>query len=402
MEQTNIEKRKPGKAANIVFFSITLLIVLFIIEGLLSVYMYQKGGAEKLASIEALKAVKKMATPQMMELNVTNHNLVRPDSTEAVNKKIAEEVIRSNKFVYESWIEYRNVDFDGKYMNMAGAMRKSSPDAYINTKSQDTLDIYFFGGSTMFGFNVLDYETIPSQFVQLYKEKFPEGKSIRVYNYATPTFYSYQELIMLSNLIYNGHRPKYLVFLDGLNDFWFATASYYRQSYFSYIFRQIFNRGLRSKGEFKFVDTAEAMFKNPPYMDQEKYNNGLIENYVKNMDNIRLMAKMINAKAYFFCQPSPFYNYPNQQKDPMCFKDTLTRFNDIYPKIEKRAPALQNFTFMGNMLKDRQGYPFVDGLHYSPGFIKDITASILSTMENDLQLTSVVKQTKEVAAFTRN
>src|SRR5688500_3063448 len=248
MEQTNIEKRKPGKAASIVFFSITLLIVLFIIEGLLSVYMYQKSGAEKLASIEALKAVKKMATPQMMELNVTNHNLVRPDSAEAVNKKIAEEVIRSNKFVYESWIEYRNGDFKGNYMNMAGAMRKSSPDAYINTKSQDTLDIYFFGGSTMFGFNVLDYETIPSQFVQLYKEKFPEGKSIRVFNYATPTFYSYQELIMLSNLIYNGHRPKYLVFLDGLNDFWFATASYYRQSYFSYIFRQIFNRGLRSKG----------------------------------------------------------------------------------------------------------------------------------------------------------
>ena len=77
----------------------------------------------------------------------------------------------------------------------------------------------------MFGFNVLDYETIPSQFVQLYKERFHDGKSIRVYNYGTPTYYSYQELILFSNLVYNGHKPDIVVFLDGINDFWFATAA---------------------------------------------------------------------------------------------------------------------------------------------------------------------------------
>src|SRR5690606_30031209 len=120
--------------------------------------------------------------------------LTRPDSTETVNRTIAEETVKSNQFVYESWVEFRNIDFDGKYLHMSGQMRKSSPAAYFSPASDDTLDIYFLGGSTTFGFNVTDEETIPSQFLQLYKEKFPRGKSIRVYNYAVPTYYSYQEL----------------------------------------------------------------------------------------------------------------------------------------------------------------------------------------------------------------
>src|SRR5690606_29314935 len=110
-------------------------------------------------------------------LNVRNHNLTRPDSSEKVNYNIATETMRSNKFVYQSWVEFRNADFAGKYMNMSGLIRKSIPESFFTTGSTDTLDIYFLGGSTMFGFNVLDHETIPSQFLQLYAERYPSGKS---------------------------------------------------------------------------------------------------------------------------------------------------------------------------------------------------------------------------------
>lgn len=363
-----------------------MLFLLFITEGLLSLYFYQKNGSEKLASIETLKTIKKKIVPRDLSLNTTNHNLVRPDSSDQVNKAIAEETVFSNKFIHESWVEYRNVDFNGKYMNMDGPVRRSSPAAYYNPAATDTLDIYFFGGSTMFGFNVLDGETIPSRFVEMYKKKYPAARSIRVYNYGNPTYYTYQELMLFSDLIFKGHKPDVVVFLDGLNDFWFATASYYRQSYFSYIFRQVFNRGLRSKGEFHFIDTSEAMFKNPAYLPLDQYEQGLVTNYFENLENIRFVAEMAGARSYFFCQPSPFYKYPNQQKDPMCFKDTNTRFNRIYPMIESRAPSMTNFTYLGNMLQNETGYPFVDGLHYSPGFIDKITERIIGAMENDLLL----------------
>jgi hypothetical protein len=68
----------------------------------------------------------------------------------------------------------------------------------------------------------------------------------------------------------------------------------------------------------------------------------------------------------------------------MCFKDTNTRFDYIYPILEKKVDSIPNFTFLGNMLKDEQGYPFIDGLHYSPKFIKKVAEQILLKIQKDL------------------
>lgn len=370
-----------SKGRQILYSAIAILFLFFIIEGLLSIYVYQKTGPEKLATIETLRTAKKFLIPQKFNLDITNHNLTRSDSSHSVNQRIAEESVLSNKFVHEPWVEFRNKDFNGNYMNMQRSLRRSSPEAFYNPSSSDTIDIYFFGGSTMFGFNVLDYETIPSQFLQLYKKQFPNGKSIRVYNYGTPMYYSYQELILLSNLIYNNHHPDIAVFLDGINDFWFATASYYRQSYFSYIYRQVFNRGLRSKGEFQFIDTASNMYMDPKNIPLNEYNEKLVFNYFENLENIKMMCELSGTKPYFFVQPSPFYNYKNQQNDPICFKDTNTRFNTIYPIVKNRGNGYTDFIFLGDMLENEKGFPFIDGLHYSPSFINKIASRILDKME---------------------
>lgn len=381
MSTQEIQKKKPGVGAKIFLGIILLLFILFLIEGIASVVLYQKKGQAKLATIELVRTLKSMFTRKEFPVNVQPHILTRPDSTKEVNAKIADEAMKSNRFVEDSWVEFRNMDFNGEYMHMAGPNRVTQPDAYYNPSSKDTIDIYFFGGSTMFGFNVLDYETIPSQFVQLYKEKFPDGKSVRVHNYGTPTYYSYQELMLFSNLIYNGHKPDVVVFLDGINDFWFATAAYYRQSYFSYVFRQVFEKGLKTNGKFQLVDTADAMFMDPKNIPLDQYNEKLVSNYFENIENIRLMCNMSGAKPYFFSQPSPFYNYPNQQKDPVCFKDTNTRFNYIYPLVKKHGAEHKDFVFLGDMLHDENGYPFIDGLHYSPGFTRKVASRMLDEMD---------------------
>ena len=374
------QKKKPGTGVKIFLAILLIAFVLFLIEGIASVVLYQQKGQSKLASIEIVRTLKSMFTRKEFPVNVEPHILTRPDSTKEVKAKIADEAMKSNRFVEDSWVEFRNMDFNGSYMHMSGPNRLTQPDAFYNPSSKDTLDIYFFGGSTMFGFNVLDYETIPSQFVQLYKEKFPNGKSIRVHNYGTPTYYSYHELILFSKLIYNGHKPDIEVFLDGINDFWFATAAYYRQSYFSYVFRQVFEKGLKTNGKFQLVDTADAMFMNPKNIPLDQYNDKLVSNYFENIENIRLMCNMCGAKPYFFSQPSPFYNYPNQQNDPVCFKDTNTRFNYIYPLVKKHGAEHRDFVFLGDMLHDEHGYPFIDGLHYSPSFIKKVAARLLDEM----------------------
>ena len=69
-----------------------------------------------------------------------------------------------------------------------------------------------------------------------------------------------------------------------------------------------------------------------------------------------MMATMAGARSFFFCQPVPFYKYPNQQQDPICFKDKNTRFDYIYPIFEKNAGSLPGFTFLGNMLEQEKAY----------------------------------------------
>jgi lysophospholipase L1-like esterase len=246
------------------------------------------------------------------------------------------------------------------------------------------VDIFFFGGSTTFGFNVADNETIPSQFLELYKSKYPKGRSVRVFNFGTPTYYSYQELMLFTKLLFEGNRPDMVIFIDGVNDFWFAKSSYYNQSYFSYILRQVFSQDLLAGGKFKFQDTADRMFKDPENIPLTQYNNTLIQHYFTNIRNASMMAEMAGAKSFFFCQPVPFYKYPNQQQDPICFKDKNTRYDYIYPIIEKNADSLPSFTFLGNMLENEKGYPFVDGLHYSPQFTRKITEEILKRVEGSI------------------
>jgi len=262
-------------------------------------------------------------------------------------------------------------------MNIDGHVRKSSPDAYINPASKDTLLVYFFGGSTLFGFNVADFETIPSYYVDLYKAKYPKAKSIKVVNWGCPNYYTYQELILFTKLILAGHKPDIAIFFDGLNDFWFGKMAYARESFYSFYFRKAyFADRPPSTNDLWFKDSLVQLFKTPPGIPEAQFSKGLIGNFFENIESIKRVATLSGTQTYFFCQPVPFYKYPNQEKDPMVFKDKDTRFNYIYPIIERKADSVSNFTFMGGLLEKETGYPFVDGFHYSP-YIHRRMASIM-------------------------
>lgn len=375
-------KRSAGR--NLLFTLITLFVLWLVVEIVLSVFFFHRYSDEKLATIEALKIGKTIIKGRPNPINVENQQLVRPHATEAVNRAIATETHESNRFQYASWVEFTNINYKGSYVNIEHGMRKSVPENFIHSASADTFDIYFFGGSTMFGFNVADNETLPSQFVEKYRQQYPGGRSIRVHNFATPTYYSYQELIQYANLIFQGHRPDMVIFLDGVNDFWFGRASYYNQSYFSFVLRQVFKGDLLAGGKFQLKDSSSYMFLDPPGISQQTFNQGLIDNYINSIRNASLLASATGAKAYFFCQPVPFYKYPNQQKDPICFRDQHTRYDTIYPVLESKKDSIPNFTFLGNMLQQESGYPFVDGLHYSPLFTAKVAQEILNRVGKEI------------------
>ena len=377
--------KKKSLPRLLAFIIAQLLIIFFLAESILSIVYYHKYGNDSLATIQFYKKIKKsIQGDENKTYNSANQKLVRPDSSQTMNDELSEEVKQSNVTVFEPWMQFKNADFIGKYVNIKGPLRKTFPDAYY-TSSKDTITIFFFGGSTQFGFNVADEETISSQFVKLYKQNFPNGKCIKVCNFGMPFYYSYQELIQMSQLFFSGQKANLVLFLDGLNDFWFVKASYYHQPYFSYILREVFDKEYLTANKFHFKDTSELMIKDPVGVSKEELNNTLVRSYFENINNEQKIASLYNAKAYFFCQPVPFYNYPNQDKDPICDKDKNTRFDLAYPMIEKQGASINNFIFLGNMLQHETGYPFADGYHYSPEMNKKIATQILNAVKKDLE-----------------
>ncbi len=378
------EKKPISAGKRLVFLLITLLIFFFLIEGILSVFFYQKYGNSKLATIEFARNVRNSFRPKMTPYNPAHQKLVRPDSSDAFNDLVTKETALSNQYEYMPWVEFKNIDYKGTYMNIEKNVRKSIPDSYFPANASDTLTVYFFGGSTTFGFNVADFETIPSLFVESFKAKNP-GKALKVVNWGCPNYYSYQEMMLFTKLIIDGHKPDVAIFLDGLNDFWFGKMNYASESFYSFYFRKsYFAARPPSTSDLWFTDSLQNLFKTPVGMPEQQFSDKLIENYLKNIATIKRLATVSGTKTYFFCQPTPFYKYPNQMKDPMVFKDTTTRFNYIYPILERRADSIGNFTFMGGLLEKETGYPFVDGFHYAPRIHKRIADSMLEAISKDI------------------
>lgn len=103
-------------------------------------------------------------------------------------------------------------DFESRYVNVANRVRRS----YETTVPGEPLDVWFFGGSTMFGFDgQRDDHTIPSEVVRLGEA---EGRPIRARNYGAQGLTNYQETQIFAQLLVAGERPDLVVFYDGIND----------------------------------------------------------------------------------------------------------------------------------------------------------------------------------------
>ena len=103
-------------------------------------------------------------------------------------------------------------DFEGQFVNVTNRQRRS----YLTSAPGEPFEIWFFGGSTMFGFDAQrDENTIPSQVVRLAEA---EGRPILARNYGVQGLTNYQETQILGQLLSSGRRADLIVFYDGIND----------------------------------------------------------------------------------------------------------------------------------------------------------------------------------------
>lgn len=104
-------------------------------------------------------------------------------------------------------------DTEQSFVNQQGPIRRSyrPPSA----DSAESIDVFFFGGSTTWGAYQRDLHTIPSEFARLSEDV---GLPVRVSNYAAPGYAIWQEIQLFQELLTRGDVPDLVVFYDGVNE----------------------------------------------------------------------------------------------------------------------------------------------------------------------------------------
>jgi lysophospholipase L1-like esterase len=370
----------PALPKRILFYSITILILLVIMELFSRAYYYQQLSRHKIAAIQVLKDVrnqigKRLAANKSSHRIHNDNYLVRPEFSHAENDEVAREGEEANLAVYEPWVGFAFRDFTSKYVNVTGHVRKSIPEL-SDSLAKQPVRIFFLGGSTTYGFNVTDAETIPSAFVRAYRQKYPGGRPIQVTNLAMPGYYSYQELILLADRLFRDDRPDMVIMLDGLNDCYQASTSYNREPLYTPGIGELANPASEEN-----LPRLLNSFKLPGGMSEDSACKMIGQRYLANIRNARILTAAYSIPLYCFWQPVPYYNYPNRRNDPVARQDDAEQFGKIYPLVKSAAGEIPYLFFLGDMLQDEKGLPFIDQIHYSPRFNQVIAEKMLSRID---------------------
>jgi hypothetical protein len=249
------------------------------------------------------------------------------------------------------------------------------------------IEVFFFGGSTMFGTHVADDGTLPSAFTT--EAARDPTLSLHSINFGAGYYYLKQEAMLFTSMLLDGRKPRVAVFLDGLNDLIEAGASHARASFYSRSLQWIFDqpsekitlRGLLARTSIGRVrlgmpddrkisesvpgELIEWGFHLPAGVDEEQGSLGNAEAYVTNVRQTEKICKAAEIVCLFFLQPVPFISY-DRSADPIADKRTFRAFQIGYPAIKSALKDTPNFFPLDETFASLESLPYVDAFHYSP------------------------------------
>jgi hypothetical protein len=388
-----------SRSRKILYYSLSFIFVMLVAELCTRAYYYQQLPSHPVAVIRLMRDVRKqimlhLSTDTLTKRLQNNHYLVRPGIPKVENDEINRENEQANRAAYEPWVEFAFMDVRSKYVNVSDHIRRSDPDRSdadhfdpdhsdadrSDSLTKDPFRIFFLGGSTTYGYNVTDAETISSFFVRAYRQKYPAGRAVQVINLGMPFYFSYQELIQLTDKLFRDEKPDMVIMLDGLNDCLQANAAFTRAPVFAPGILDRINPGSAGAGS-----QQPDYYELPQGMSTDSACTMVYRRYIDNIRHAREITACNHIPLYCFWQPVPYYNYPNRLNDPICTHSTPERFGKIYPLVKSAAAEIPYLFFLGDMLQEEKGLPFVDQIHYSPRFNQAIAEKMLSRIDFENQ-----------------
>ena len=299
----------------------------------------------------------------------------------------------SRPYVYEPYTQFKERPFKGRYVNVSEAGFRLTKNQGPWPPDPKNLNIFLFGGSTVFNYGVPDDETIASYLQNLFL------RNVCVYNFGRGNYFSSQERILFERLLTDGYKPDIAIFIDGLNDFYY----YNNEPLFTGRFRQfVDNKGKTLLVDLPLINIVKDIKKiadvqpekvndlSDKKYDDEQLIKNVISRYLKNKKLIESISDSFKIKTLFIWQPVPTYKYDLKYHifaGKGFGRFLYSKYGYVYmEKFVKKNSLGNNFLWLADMQESVKKPLYVDIDHYSAELSESIAKRIYNfLMDNNFR-----------------
>lgn len=311
-----------------------------------------------------------------------------PDLGPAQRTALLNEFESNYYLIYEDYVCFKEHPFRGKYLNVSQAGFREIKNQGPWPPDLRNLNVFAFGGSTMYGEALPDHQSIPSCLQEELSAHLK--RRVCVYNFGASSYYSTQERILLEQLLGKGLKPDIAIFLDGLNDLWLphgsdtpwfqeevnAAFALSRKITLSHLLHKLplvrFARSIRARlmGQVDSISPAT----------QEELRE-TIQRYRRNKVLAEAAYHAFGISSVFVWQPVPSYkcdatHNPFLDESYRREQQNQTAGYAMMEQVAKTGALGTNFLWCADLQKEESGCLYVDYCHYTAKFSRTIAAAI--------------------------
>lgn len=301
---------------------------------------------------------------------------------------------------YEPFTGLRPAERHDHFITISAQGFRPTPHQAAWPPPADGLTVFLFGGSTTMGAGVPDDATVAAH---LQNALVGCTGNVHIYNFGRGFYFSTQERILFEQLLLAGHRPAVAIFIDGLNDFYFADGNPQFTTELSAFMKR--EAGLptdppltaslaaaarqlpltRAAARLGLIPPAQpiAFGSAPPASgnDDERVT-AVLGRWDRNRTLIQAAAAANGIGTAFVWQPVPTYGY--DASNMTVFRKGVDLFGaHRLSGVGYRAAAnryqngqLADVLWLGEMQRDRRENLYVDAVHYTSAFSREIADQI--------------------------
>lgn len=255
-------------------------------------------------------------------------------------------------------------------VNVHEAGFRQNGEANVWPPDPEAFNVFVFGGSTTYGYGVADGDTVVSHLQTVLRQQ--GGDRVAVYNFGRAFYFSTQERILFEQLLMAGQRPDAVIFIDGLNDFYFADGS----PHYAHQFRKVLEPGLDLSVDILGPDHSDAAL-----LGQ------VVERYRQHVGLVSAIANDYAITPIFVWQPVPTYaydlaNHPFVERENELGGHLRSKYG--YPLMAESVaadPLGDNFIWLADLQQDTPEPIYVDQVHYSAQMNQQLAEAIGQSIE---------------------